>query len=81
MNFSLRNITATEEESWAPSVGLVNNDIGAIDGVDVNIDEDVLDDEPNLNTYGIDDTPADLDTWDKGNKKFDLSVHCKKRKK
>jgi hypothetical protein len=84
-----RDITATGEGSWAPSIGLVPNDIGAINGVDVNFDEDgnvlegedILDDEPNLNTYGIDDIPADLDTRDKGNKKFGLTVQCRKRKK
>jgi hypothetical protein len=84
-----RDITATGEGSWAPSIGLVPNDIGAIDGIDVTVDEDdnvvegvdVLDDEPNLNTHGIDDIPADLDTRDKGNKKFGLAVQCKKRKK
>jgi hypothetical protein len=84
-----RDITATREGSWAPSIGLVPNDIDVINGVDINFDEDVnvlegkyvLDDEPNLNTYGIDDIPADLDTRDKGNKKFGLTVQCKKRKK
>jgi hypothetical protein len=84
-----RDIIATGEGSWAPSIGLVPNDIGAINGVDVNFDEDnnvlkgedILDDELNLNTYGIDDIPADLDTRDKGNKKFDIAVQCKKRKK
>jgi hypothetical protein len=84
-----RDITATGEGSWAPSIGLVPNDIGAINGVDVNFDEDgnvlegedILDDEPNLNTYGIDDIPADLDTRDKGNKKFGLMAQCRKRKK
>jgi hypothetical protein len=84
-----RDITAIKEGSWAPSVGLVPNDIGVVDGVNVNFDEygnvlegeDVLDDEPNLNTYGIDDIPTDLDTRDKGNKKFGLAVQCKKRKK
>jgi hypothetical protein len=84
-----RNISATKEESWAPFVGLVHNDIGATYSVDVNFDEDgnvlegkdVLDDEPNLNTHGIDNIPSNLDTWDKENKKFGLSVHCKTRKK
>jgi hypothetical protein len=84
-----RDITATGEGSWAPSIGLVPNDIGAINGVDVNFDEDnnvlegedILDDELNLNTHGIEDIPSDLDTWDKGNKKFDIAVQCKKRKK
>jgi hypothetical protein len=84
-----RDITATGEGSWAPSIGLVPNDIGAINGVDVNFDEDnnvlesedILDNELNLNTHGIDDIPADLDTRDKGNKKFDIAVQCKKRKK
>jgi hypothetical protein len=84
-----RNITATREGSWAPSIGLVPNDIGAINGVDVNFDEDdnilevedILDDELNLNTHGIDDIPTDLDTRDKGNKKFGIAVQCKKRKK
>jgi hypothetical protein len=83
-----RDITATGEGSWAPSIGLVPNDIGAINGVDVNFDEDnnvlegedILDDELNLNTHGIDDIPSDLDTWDKGNKKFDITVQCKKKK-
>jgi hypothetical protein len=42
---------------------------------------DALDDESNLNTHGIDDIPADLDTWDKGNKKIGLIVQCKKRNK
>ena len=87
-----RDITATEKGSWAPSIGLVPNDIGVVNGVngvDVNFDEDsnvlegedVLDDESNLNTHSIDDIPADLDTQDKGNKKFGLAVQCKKRKK
>jgi hypothetical protein len=40
-----------------------------------------LDDESNLNTHGIDDIPADLDTRDKRNKKFGLAVQCKKRNK
>jgi hypothetical protein len=70
-------------------MGLVPNNIGAINGVDVNFNEDVnvlesedvLNDEPNLNTHGIDDIPTDLDTWDKGNKKFDLAVQCKKKMK
>jgi hypothetical protein len=83
-----RDITATRERSWAPSVGLSPNDINVINGVNVNFDEDgnglegedVLDDEPNLNTYGIDDIPANLDTRGKGNKKFGLAVQCKKRK-
>jgi hypothetical protein len=82
-----RDITVIREESWASFVGLVPNDIGTINGIDVNFDEDnnvlksedVLDDEPNLNTYGIDDIPADLDMWDKGNKKFDLAVQCKQK--
>jgi hypothetical protein len=68
-----RDIIATGKESWAPSVGLVLNDIGAINGIDVNFDEDdnvlegedVLDDEQNLNTHGIDDIPANLDIRDK----------------
>jgi hypothetical protein len=84
-----RNITVIGEGSWATSVGLVSNDIGAINGVGVNFyedgnileGEDVLDDEPNLNTHGIDDIHADLDTRDKGNKKFGLTVQYKKRKK
>ncbi|XP_059442180.1 uncharacterized protein LOC132174560 [Corylus avellana] len=84
-----RDITATGEGSWAPSIGLVPNDIGFIDSAEVMLNEDdnvvegldVLDDEPNLNTHGIDDIPADLDTRDKGNKKFGLAVQCKKRKK
>ncbi|XP_059431558.1 uncharacterized protein LOC132165070 [Corylus avellana] len=84
-----QDITTTREGSWAPSIGLVPNDIGAIDDVDVNFDEDdnvlegedVLDDEPNLNTHIIDDILADLDTQAKGNKKFGLAVQCKKRKK
>jgi hypothetical protein len=84
-----RNITATGEGSWAPSRGLVPNDIGTINGVNVNFDEDgnvlegedVLNDKPNLNTHGIDDIPADLDMRDKGNKKFGLMVQCKKKKK
>jgi hypothetical protein len=77
-----RDITAIGEGSWAPSVGLVPNDISAINGVDVNFNEDdnvlegkdVLDDKQNLNTHGIDDIPTDLD-------KFGLAVQCKKRKK
>jgi hypothetical protein len=84
-----RDIIATREGSWAPFVGLVPNDICAINDVDINFDEDgnvlegenVLDDEPNLNIYGIDDIPADLDMRDKENKKFGLVVQCKKRKK
>jgi hypothetical protein len=84
-----RDITATREGSWAPSIGLVPNDIGAINGVDVNFDkednvlegEDILDDELNLNTHGIDNIPTDLDIRDKGNKKFGIAVQCKKRKK
>jgi hypothetical protein len=84
-----RDITATGEGSWAPTIGLVLNDIGAIDTADLMFDEDdnvvecldVLDDEPNLNTHGIDDIPADLNTRDKRNKKFGLAVQCKKRKK
>ncbi|XP_059446472.1 ABC transporter G family member 3-like [Corylus avellana] len=84
-----KDITATREGSWAPSIGLVPNDIGVIDGVDVMVDEDgnilegldVLDDKPNLNTHGIDDIPTDLDTRDKENKKFGLAVQCKNRKK
>jgi hypothetical protein len=77
------------EGSWAPSIRLVPNDTGAVNGVDVNFDEDsnvlegedVLDDEPNLNTHGIEDILSDLYTRDKGNKKFGLAVQCKKRKK
>ena len=42
---------------------------------------DALDDESNLNTHGIDDISVDLDTRDKGNKKFGLTVQCKERKK
>jgi hypothetical protein len=84
-----RDITATGEGSWAPSIGLVPNDIGVIDDANVMFDEDDnvvegldgLDDESNLNTHGIDDIPADLDRRDKRNKKFDLVVQCKKRKK
>jgi hypothetical protein len=84
-----RDIIATGEGSWAPFIGLVPNDIGAISGVDVNFDEDdnvlegedILDDELNLNTHDIDDIPADLDTQDKGNKKFGIAVQCKKRNK
>jgi hypothetical protein len=52
-----KDITVTREGSWTPSVGFVPKDIGTINGVDVNFDEDgnvlegedVLDDEPNLN--------------------------------
>ena len=84
-----RDITATKEGSWAPSIGLVPNDIGAIDGKDVMLDEngnvveglDALDDESNLNTHGIDDIPANLNVWAKGNKKVGLTVQCKKRNK
>jgi hypothetical protein len=84
-----RDITATGEGSWAPSIGLVPNDIDVIDATDVMLEENynvveglyVLDNEPNLNTHGIDDIPADLDTRDKRNKKFGLAVPCKKRKK
>ena len=84
-----RDITATGEGSWAPSIGLVPNDIDATDTADVMFDEDhnvveglnVLDDEPNLNTRGIDDIPADLDMRDKRNKKFGVAVQCNKRKK
>jgi hypothetical protein len=65
-----RDITAIEEGYWTPSVGLVPNDIGSINGIDVNFDEDsnvlegedVLDDEPNRNTHGIEDIHVDLDT-------------------
>jgi hypothetical protein len=68
---------------------LVPNDVGVINGIDVNFDEngnvleyeDVLDDEPNLNICGIDDIAVDLNIWNKGNKKFDLMVQCKKIKK
>ena len=87
MEILFRDITATREGSWAPSIGLVLNDIGVVDGVDVNFDEDsnvledVLDDESNLNTHGLDDISANLDMRDKGNKKFGLAVQCKKRKK
>ncbi|XP_059461848.1 uncharacterized protein LOC132190827 [Corylus avellana] len=74
-----RDVTATGEESWALSIGLDPNDIGVIDTSEVMLDEndniveglDVLDDERNLNTHGIDDNPADLDTRDKRNKKFE----------
>ncbi|XP_059461867.1 uncharacterized protein LOC132190851 [Corylus avellana] len=84
-----RDITVTGEGSWAPSIGLVHNDIGVIDAADVMLDKDnnivegldVLDDELNLNTHGIDDIPANLDTRDKRNKKFGLAVQYKKRKK
>jgi hypothetical protein len=69
------DITTTGEGSWAPSIGLVPNDIGAIDVADAmfskddNVVEhlDVLDDELNLNTHGIDDIPTDIDTRDKRN--------------
>ena len=89
MKILFRNIIAIGKGSWAPSAWLVPNDIGDINCVDVNFDEDdnvlegedVLDDEPNLNTHGIDDIPANLDTRDKGNKKFGLAVQCKKKKK
>jgi hypothetical protein len=82
-----RDITATEDGSWATSIELVPNDISVINGVDVNFDEDdnilegedVLDDELNLNTHGIDDIPVNLDTRNKGNKKFGIVVQCKKR--
>ena len=85
----LRDITAIGEGSWAPSIGLVPNDIGAIDGKDVMLDEngnlveglDALDDESNLNTHDIDDILADLDTRDKGNKSVGFTVQSKKRKK
>ena len=68
-----RDISTTEERSLAQSIGLVPNNIGVIDTANVTFDEDdnvveslnVLDDEPNLNTHGIDDIPADLDTQDK----------------
>jgi hypothetical protein len=84
-----RDITATREGSWTPSIGLVPNDISVIDDVDVMFDEDdnvvegldILDDEPNLNTRCIDDILANLDTRDKRNKKFGLVVQCKKRNK
>jgi hypothetical protein len=84
-----RDITTTGEGSWAPSIGLVPNDIDATDAVDVMFDEDdnvveslnVLDDEPNLNTHGIDDILVDLDTRDKRNKKLGVAVQCNKRKK
>ena len=83
------DITVTGEGSWVPSIGLVPNDIGAINGKDVMLDEngnaveglDALDDESNLNTHDIDDIPTYLDTQDKGNKKVGLTVQCKKRKK
>jgi hypothetical protein len=84
-----RDITATGKGSWAPSIGLVPNDIDVINGKDVMLDEngnvveglDALDDESNLNTHGIDDILTDLNTRDKGNKKISLTVQCKKRKK
>jgi hypothetical protein len=84
-----KDITATGEGSWAPSIGLVPNDIGVIHGKDTMLDEngnvveglDALDDESNLNTHGIDDIPADLDTRDKRQKKVGLIVQCKKRNK
>jgi hypothetical protein len=40
-----------------------------------------LDNELNLNTHSIDDIPINLDMRNKGNKKFDIAVQCKKRKK
>jgi hypothetical protein len=69
------DITTTGEGSWAPSIGLVPNDISAIDVADAMFAKDdnavehldVLDDELNLNTHGIDDIPADIDTQDKRN--------------
>jgi hypothetical protein len=84
-----RDITATGEGSWAPSIGLVPNDIGAIHGKDAMPDEngnvveglDALDDESNLNTHDIDDIPTGLDTRDKGHKKVGLTVQCKKKNK
>jgi hypothetical protein len=84
-----RDITVIVEGFWAPFIGLVSNDIGTINGVNVKFDkddnvlkgEDVLDDEPNLNTHGIDNIHVDLDTQDKGNNKFDLAIQCKERKK
>jgi hypothetical protein len=68
-----RDITATGEGSWAPFIGLVPNDIGVIDGADIMLNKDgnvvecldVLNNEPNLNTHGIDDIPTDLDMQDK----------------
>jgi hypothetical protein len=71
---------------------LVLNDIDAIVGVNVKLDEDdnalleglcSLDEEPNLNTHGIDDIPAalDLDTKDKGKRKVGPLVQGKKRNK
>jgi hypothetical protein len=83
-----RDIIATREGSWTPFIGLVPNDISAIDCKDVMLDEngnvveglDVLDDESNLITHGIDDIPAYLDTCDKGNKKVGLTVQCKKER-
>jgi hypothetical protein len=50
-----RDITATGEGFWAPSIGLVPNDIDVIDATDVMLEENdnvveglyVLDDEPN----------------------------------
>jgi hypothetical protein len=84
-----RDIITTRKGSWAPSIGLAPNDIGAIDSKYVMLDEndnvvkglDALDDKSNLNTYGIDDIPTDLDTRDKGNKNIGLTVQCKKRNK
>jgi hypothetical protein len=35
-----RDITATREGSWTPSVWLVPNDIGMVDDVNINFDED-----------------------------------------
>jgi hypothetical protein len=54
---------------------MLNKDDNVVEGLDV------LNDKPNLNTHGIDDIPADLDTWDKGNKKFGFAVQYKKIKK
>ena len=39
-----------------------------------------MDDEPNFNIHGIDDIPIDLDTQDKGNKKFSLAFNVRKER-
>jgi hypothetical protein len=84
-----RDITATRNGSLAPFIELVLNDISAINGVDVNFDgdgnvlegEDVLDDEPNLNTHGIDDIPVDLDMRIKKIRSLVLRFNARKERK
>ncbi|KAB1223503.1 hypothetical protein CJ030_MR2G016871 [Morella rubra] len=90
MEILFRDIVATGEGAWAPSTGVVPDNIGSATDIGARFDKDNdallyglggSSNEPYLNPHDVQDIPYDLDIHEKGKKKVSPKVKDRKRKK